>query len=237
MWERRQLVRQWNLDESELKFRGRLPGVQGRIFDQAIDTRVDHMPADADTGMFDLYERRAADALVALAATGGGSDPDPAEVTVFADLQALTTSDRGTAFLDNTAPIPNTTAQRLGCDGTIQTIIQDGSQVIGVGRRTRRVPGWLRRLVMERDGGVCQHPGCTSTRWLQVHHDVPWAVGGPTDLDNLILVCGTHHRFVHEHGWHITGPPGKRVFRRPDWTPYPRRRPPITGRLAELVRT
>jgi hypothetical protein len=75
-------------------------------------------------------------------------------VSVFADLEALTTTHQGTAYLDNTAPIPNTTAQRLGCDGTIQTIIKDGSQIIGIGRRTRKVPGWLRRLVIERDNGM-----------------------------------------------------------------------------------
>lgn len=237
VWERRQLIRQWNLDESELRFRGRLPGAEGRIFDQAIDTRVDQMAPDVETGMFDLYEHRAADALVELAATADGPSATPADVTIFADLQALTTANQGTAYLDNTAPIPNTTAQRLGCDGTIETIMRDGTQIIGVGRRTRKIPGWLRRLVIERDSGTCQHPGCRNTRWLQIHHIIPWALGGPTDLDNLILLCGTHHRFVHEEGWHITGSPEQRVFRRPDWTRYPMVRPPITGRLAELVRT
>jgi hypothetical protein len=237
VWERRRLVRQWNLDESELRFQGRLPGVEGRIFDQAIDSRVDQMSPDAETGMFDLYQHRAADAHVDLAASGGGADGIPVQVSVFADLEALTTTHQGTAYLDNTAPIPNTTAQRLGCDGTIQTIIKDGSQIIGIGRRTRKVPGWLRRLVIERDNGTCQHPGCRLTRWLQIHHIVPWALGGPTNLDNLILICGTHHRFVHEHDWHITGPPDKRVFRQPDWTPHPRIRQPITGRLAQLIQT
>jgi hypothetical protein len=29
------------------------------------------------------------------------------------------------------------------------------------------------------------------------------ADGGPTAAANLALVCPTHHRFVHEHGWHI----------------------------------
>jgi hypothetical protein len=33
VWERRSLFRQWNLDESELKFRGRLPGPEGRLLD------------------------------------------------------------------------------------------------------------------------------------------------------------------------------------------------------------
>jgi len=194
------------------------------------------MGPNPESGLFDPLETRSADALVDMAATTGGT-ANPTQVGIFADLEALTTDDEGTAYLDNTAPIPNSTAQRLACDATIESIIKDGNQVIGIGRRSRKIPGWLRRLVHERDGGVCQHPGCRNTRWLQVHHIIAWALGGSTDLDNLILLCGAHHRFVHEHGWRITGPPDNRVFRRPDWTPYPHRRRPLEPRLAQLVST
>jgi hypothetical protein len=63
VWERRRLVRQWNLDESELKFHGRLPGDHGRIFDEAIDSRVDEMSPNPESGVFDPLQTRAADAL------------------------------------------------------------------------------------------------------------------------------------------------------------------------------
>jgi hypothetical protein len=53
VWERRRLVRQWNLDQSELRFQGRLPAVEGRIFEEAIDSRVDEMGVNPDTGGFD----------------------------------------------------------------------------------------------------------------------------------------------------------------------------------------
>lgn len=56
VWERRRLVRQWNLDESELRLRGRLPAAEGRIFDEAIDTRVDGMGPNPETGMFHPLE-------------------------------------------------------------------------------------------------------------------------------------------------------------------------------------
>lgn len=237
VWERRRLVRQWNLDESELRFHGRLPGAEGRIFDEAIDSRVDRIPPNPETGMFDPLQTRAADALTELAATDGGTSAAPTQVTMFADIAALTTDDQGHAELDNMAPLSNKTAQRLVCDSVLEPVLRDGKQVVGVGRRSRTIPGWLRRLVHERDGGRCQHPGCRHTRWLQVHHIVPWALGGSTDLDNLILLCGAHHRWVHERGWHITGAPDKRVFRRPDWTPFPDPRPPLDPRLRELVRT
>jgi hypothetical protein len=235
VWERRRLVRQWNLDESELRFRGRLPAAEGRVFDDAIDSRVEGMGVNPETGLFDQLVTRSADALVELAATAGGDGGSPTQMTVFADLAALTSTDRGGAELDNTVLISNATAQRLACDAVVETVITRGGQPIGIGRRSRKIPGWLRRLVYQRDGARCQHPGCGHTRWLQVHHIVPWVDGGPTDLDNLILLCGVHHRWVHEHRWHITGPPGARVFRRPDWTPYPNPRPRLDRRLVDLV--
>jgi hypothetical protein len=236
VWERRKLIRQWNLDESELRFHGRLPGAEGRVFDQAIDSRVDEMSPNPETGMFDPLQVRAADALTELAATDGETS-SPTQITVFTDITALTSKEQGHAELDNTAALSNPTLQRLACDAILESVLKDGSQVIGIGRRSRTIPGWLRRLVHHRDGRRCQHPGCPNTRWLQIHHIVPWAQGGPTDLDNLILLCGIHHRFVHEHGWHITGPPQQRVFRRPDWTPYPHPRRPLHPRLRELVRS
>ncbi|MGH3650524.1 MAG: DUF222 domain-containing protein [Acidimicrobiia bacterium] len=237
VWKRRRLIRQWNLDESELRFKGNLPAEAGKLFDEAIDTRIDRIPPDAETGMFDGYQTRAADALTELAATSGDHNTGPNRVNLFADLEALTTKDQGVAELDNGALIPNSTAQRLGCDPVIRTIIQHGHQVIGVGRASRQIPRWLRDLVYQRDGYQCQHPGCGHTRWLQVHHIVSWADGGPTDLDNLILLCGFHHRYLHEHRWHITGPPHQRVFRRPDQTPHPQPRPQLDQRLKQLVRT
>jgi len=236
VWERRRLIRQWNLDESELRFRGNLPGIEGRILDQAIDARVDEMGPNPETGMFDSHQTRAADALVELAAgqTSAGDRPS-ADITVFTDADALD-GERGISELDNGAVISNQAAQRLACDATVRTVTRANGMTVGVGRRTRRIPAWLRELVHHRDGGHCQHPGCRHTRWLQIHHVQPWSQGGATDLDNLILICGFHHRFLHEHGWHITGPPERRVFRKPDWTLYPGPRPPLEPRLLALVR-
>ena len=35
------------------------------------------------------------------------------------------------------------------------------------------------------------------------HHIRWWRDGGTTDPDNLVLLCGRHHRLVHEGGWKI----------------------------------
>jgi HNH endonuclease len=39
--------------------------------------------------------------------------------------------------------------------------------------------------------------------WIDGHHIIHWADGGPTELENLVSLCRPHHRAVHEQGWRI----------------------------------
>lgn len=222
VWERRRLVRQWNLDESELRFWGNLPGEQGQILDTAVQDGLERIPANPETGLFDPVEVRAADALVELAATTG-DEMAPPQITVHADLEALTNDLPSVSELASGALVANETARRLCCDAVVETAVSDGNVVVGIGRNSRTIPGWLRRQVEYRDGYRCRFPGCGARHWLQVHHIIHWAHGGPTDLENLILLCGYHHRFLHEHHWTIqTTDNGRFVFRKPDHTIYPK---------------
>jgi hypothetical protein len=38
---------------------------------------------------------------------------------------------------------------------------------------------------------------------VDAHHIVHWADGGETSMDNLVLLCRTHHRLVHEAGFGV----------------------------------
>ena len=50
---------------------------------------------------------------------------------------------------------------------------------------------------------------------------IPYAQGGPTTVDNLVLVCWTHHTLIHEGKWSLRGEPGPRIgWIRPDGTPF-----------------
>jgi HNH endonuclease len=40
-------------------------------------------------------------------------------------------------------------------------------------------------------------------RFPQGHHIHHWANGGPTRLENLLLLCPRHHRAVHEEGYTV----------------------------------
>jgi hypothetical protein len=95
------------------------------------------------------------------------------------------------------------TSLRLACDAEVVPITRarDGS-VLDVGRR-RRTVGWrLRKALEARDGG-CRFPGCDSRARTHAHHITPWAEGGETAMDNLVLLCPFHHRAVHEGGWGV----------------------------------
>ncbi len=228
---------QRSLDGSAGRLTAQLPHVDLEIVETAIRDRADKIPVDPETGLFNPYSARMADGLVEVCATTGDQTTvSPPQVTVHADLEALTTEERGVTELGSGALIPNETARRLSCDCVVETIIADGPQIIGVGRNSRTVPGWLRRLVYHRDGGTCVFPGCGNTNWLQVHHIVHWSKGGTTDLDNLILLCGFHHRFVHEEGCSITTSTGGAFpFRKPDCTLYPPPKPDLHPKLAVLL--
>ena len=115
------------------------------------------------------------------------------------------------------------TARRLGCDASTVTVFEDAlGRPLGVGRQLRTVPRWLRRALTRRDRGRCQFPNCTATKFLDGHHIIHWADDGPTDLDNLLLLCRFHHRLVHEVGYRIVGTGNTGVtFQRPDGTIVP----------------
>lgn len=105
--------------------------------------------------------------------------------------------------------------RRLACEAGVVLIPTDGRGTpIDVGRRRRRPTAALRRALLLRDRS-CRFPGCDAVRHLHAHHVVHWADGGPTDLHNLLLLCGAHHRTVHEPGWSLSVTASGRVAVRP----------------------
>jgi hypothetical protein len=55
--------------------------------------------------------------------------------------------------------------------------------------------------LIARDAG-CSFPGCTHPpQWCDRHHILDWILGGPTDLDNLTLLCRYHHTHFQQKGW------------------------------------
>jgi hypothetical protein len=94
--------------------------------------------------------------------------------------------------------LPRSAAERLTCDAAlVGHMIDADGEPMDMGRKTRIVSGPLRRALIRRDKG-CRFPGCTRVRFVDAHHVHHWVHGGETKLNNLILLCSRHHRYVHE---------------------------------------
>ncbi len=77
--------------------------------------------------------------------------------------------------------------------------VQCDARVLEAGQPNRAtIPPSTRAAVLARDGHRCQGPGCTETRFLEVHHVTPRSAGGSNAATNLLTLCGRCHRFVHE---------------------------------------
>jgi hypothetical protein len=109
--------------------------------------------------------------------------------------------------------------RRLACDAGIIPAVLDGQGIpLDLGRERRLISGVLRRALVLRDRG-CAFPGCDRPpRWCQGHHAKHWVDGGETNLANSVLLCGFHHRFVHQDEWQIIfAPDGHPEFVPPKW--------------------
>jgi hypothetical protein len=92
------------------------------------------------------------------------------------------------------------------------------SQPLDLGEPTSIIPSALRRAVTLRDRH-CRFPGCYQPpSACQIHHLIPRAREGPTDLGNLGLFCRFHHLIViHRWGWSVTlHPDGTTTATSPD---------------------
>ena len=223
---RRSLRWRWDHEHQWLRLSGRLADADGAVVVAALDRLAEQKAPDPVTGVYELHEVRAADALVELASTRLATDADADRATVVVHVGV------DHAVIENGPPVSADTARRLACDARLQVVVDgpDG-QPVGVGRTARTVPPWLARLVRHRDRG-CRFPGCGRTRWTHAHHRRHWADGGPTDLDNLVQLCSAHHHLIHSDAWRIEGDAaGPLRFFRPDGRRLADHPPPL-GRKA-----
>ncbi len=220
----RRSVRVWrDTGRGTLTLSVELPLETGELVCQALDKAVE---ADGQQGPefeAESWSAQQADALVAMARSylSGGSDraastADAYQVVVHVDGAALT-GDEGRSDLAVES------VKRLSCDGSVVPMV-DGAdgEPLSVGRKQRTVPAAIKRALWARDGG-CSFPGCTHRRFVDAHHIRHWVDGGETSLENTMLLCGGHHRLVHEGGYAIRKDhQGRWSFMRPDGRAIPR---------------
>ena len=131
-------------------------------------------------------------------------------VVVMMTLEQLTDAleAHGICDLDTGGQISAGEARRLACTaGIIPAVLGGKSEVLDLGRR-RRLHNRAQRLAMSiRDRG-CTAVGCDRPPAMcQAHHDHPWSQGGHTDVVSGRLLCGHHHRRIHDPRIHPRTPP------------------------------
>ena len=116
--------------------------------------------------------------------------------------------------------LPPAVVRRLACDAEIiPVVLGSHGEFLDVGRTTRTVtvPIWHALVARDRH---CAFPGCTRPPVMcHAHHLRHWADHGPTRLDNLVLLCGHHHRVIHHSPWQTRLNPKDR---QPEFSPPPR---------------
>lgn len=147
-------------------------------------------------------------------------DPPRREVVVHVDAAVLADDTAaGRAHLEGGPAITGAQARRMLCEATVVAMLERGREPLAVGRRRRRATKAQWRGLLRRDDG-CARPGCPETRVerLHAHHMRHWLFGGPTDIDNLVLLCDVDHGLVHEHGLAMSRRDGGLVVTAPDGT-------------------
>lgn len=130
-----------------------------------------------------------------------------AEVSVVVDLRTLQSGRHAGTFLHTGTDVqlPIETVRRIACEAkVIPIVLGTNGVVLDVGRSSRLATAHQRRA-LESMHSTCAIPDCTiPVGQCQPHHIDYWNSGGPTDMANLVPLCSSHHRCVHEGGWKLT---------------------------------
>ncbi len=159
---------------------------------------------------------------------GGAHDT----MIIGVDLETLRTG-IGTGQVAGGPLLGAGTLRRLACDAAIiPAVLGADGEILDLGRKTRNPSAALRAAVIARDGG-CIFPGCQRPpSWCQCHHCWHWLNGGPTNLENLHLLCSKHHHLCHEGGWRLTV---EKDAERTPWFHPPGGQPPLKGERRPLI--
>ncbi len=189
--------------------RERLTGVFGAEDAATIKAALEALTQPAGPDDTRTAAQRRADALtdVCRYSLASGDLPDDggdaAKVVVTINFDALAAG-VGAGVLDNGVSLTPEAVRRLACHaGIVPAVLGSRSVPIDLGKARRLFTGAARRALVLRDRG-CAFPGCDRPpKWTEGHHIVHWSRGGRTDLRNGVLLCGHHHRVIHQGEWKV----------------------------------
>ena len=218
---------------------GRFDPVTGARIETAVSHMMNQLWHKEDPLNRATAGQRMADALELLITRPPGKDQEgrsqDARLLLIADYDT-TSQQLKEARLGDGTPLPARTLRQLACDAQILPAIFKGPSVpLDLGHARRVATGSQRAALVARDRACV---GCgAKASWCQAHHIVHWQDGGPTNLDNMCLLCSRCHRKVHDQNWTVERTPtGRYTLRRPPNGSGSPRRHKINNRPRRLRR-
>ena len=157
-------------------------------------------------------------ALRAVLASGslGKHNGLPASIivsTTLAELEAVA----GQGVTGGGTRLPISDVIRLARHAHHYLAVFDNSKPVAL-YHTRRLASAGQRIVLYAKDLGCSAPGCdVGGYYCEVHHVANYAQCHTTDIDNLTLTCGPHHRLLQPRGWTTR----KRTNGDTEWIPPP----------------
>ncbi|TQL69549.1 HNH endonuclease [Nocardioides albertanoniae] len=105
-------------------------------------------------------------------------------------------------------------ARRMACNADlVPVVLGTDSEILDLGRTARLAHPIQHRALRLRDK-CCQAEDCDApAAWTEAHHLKPWSEGGKTDLANMVLLCPSDHRRIHDPSYgHERLPDGRVRF-------------------------
>ncbi|WP_143261460.1 HNH endonuclease signature motif containing protein [Allokutzneria sp. NRRL B-24872] len=214
-----------------LVFNGCLPPIEGAMVEEALHAVSKPRPVGGEEDPR-TPEQRYADGLCELITVAmsthdlpisGGVRP---QMVVTMRLDWLEEKVRS-GYTDWDGEATASLLRQVACDAEVIPVVLNGESIpLDYGRSVRTAPPPLRRALAVRDKG-CAFPGCDRPpAWTEAHHVLHWTQHrGPTDLNNMTLLCSHHHHVIHQEDWKIVfGEDGRPDFIPPTWVD-PERKP------------
>jgi hypothetical protein len=101
-------------------------------------------------------------------------------------------------------PLPVETVRKLLVDAKIYPVVLGGDgEILDFGRSRRYFTTAQKKAAAVRDLS-CQFGDCDKPiRYADYHHCIPWADGGPTNIDNEAPACDNCHDLLTNHGYRL----------------------------------
>ena len=138
---------------------------------------------------------------------GCGGKPS-ADITIVQHLSVAGTD--AFAEIAGRGVIPQSVLEEHFCNASIRGVVFSSKGVPLWHGHTKRVATKAQMNALRARYGACG--GCGADMWIcDGHHIRPVSEGGPTNIDNMMLLCWVCHQKVHHHRWRVV-PDGRGLY-------------------------